>query len=135
MILRRKPSHGHTIAECMVAFAILVPVAVLVSKIGLQARQSIRASMLAAYAKMDLTNAREKIGAWNFDEVTLANIQSLPHAEYPDAQDSGQEWLAVVEEIQEPIPSKRVSLSLRWTPQRSPEPNEFGPLTFWVYKP
>lgn len=134
-ICRHKPSHGHTVAECIMAFAILLPVAALVSKIGLQTQQSLRDSLLTAQAKSDLVNAREVIGTWEFDDVTVANVQSLPHAEISEVTESQREWLAVIEEVQEPIAAKRVSLSLLWTPPRSTAANEVGPLTFWVVKP
>ncbi len=135
MIGRAKPSNGHTIAECILAFAILLPLAALVSKIGLQAKQSLQESVLTAHVNRDLINAREEIGAWRFDDVTVANIQSLPHNEAPDAQDGPREWLTIVEEVQVPVPAKRVNLSLLWRPPRSSSSHEVGPLTFWVRKP
>ena len=138
---REQSANGHTVAECVLAFAILLPIAVLVSKIGLQTERSLRESVHAAQAKRDLSNTREEIGAWAFDSVTVERIQSIPATENQGTMDSPREWpdgprewLAVVEEVHEPILSKRVSLSLLWTPPQSNLANEVGPITFWVHK-
>ncbi len=126
---------GHTVAECILAFAILAPVAVLVNKIATQTQRSLRTSELADQARGSLTNAREEIGSWDYDDVSAANIQSRLSTENRDPSYTSEAWLAVVEEVQEPLPAKRVSLSVLWTSPYSNSPNELGPITFWVRKP
>ena len=126
---------GHTVAECLVAIVMLVPIAILVSKIGLQTERSSRETVLAANALRDLVNAREQVGSWEYEDVSLASIQSINIPENPAFEDSRREWLVGIEEVNEPISAKRVSMSLQWTPVRSEFPMEIGPITFWVPKP
>ena len=113
----------------------LVPIAILVSKIGLQTERSSRETVLAADALRDLINAREQVGSWAYEDVSLASIQSIAIPENPAFDDSRREWLVSIEEVNEPISAKRVSMSLQWTPVRSEFPTEIGPITFWVPKP
>ena len=126
---------GHTVTECLVAIAMLVPIAILVSKIGLQTERSSRETVLAADALRDLINAREQVGSWAYEDVSIASIQSITIPENQAFDDSRREWLVNIEEVNEPIFAKRVSMSLQWTPVRSEFPTEIGPITFWVPKP
>ncbi len=126
---------GHSVAECLVAIAMLMPIAILVSKIGLQTERSSRETVLAANALRDLVNAREQVGSWAYEDVSLASVQSITIPENPAFDASRREWLVSVEEVNEPISAKRVSMSLQWTPVRSEFPTEIGPITFWVPKP
>ena len=126
---------GHTVAECLVAIAMLVPIGILVSKIGLQTERSSRETVLAADALRDLINAREQVGSWAYEDVSIASIQSITIPENQAFDDSRREWLVNIEEVNEPIFAKRVSMSLQWTPVRSEFPTEIGPITFWVPKP
>lgn len=133
--IRTRPSLGQTVAECLIAFAILLPVATLVTKLNLQAEKSSRDSVHASHSMRELVNARELIGTWDFDEITVENIQSIPLRENPVFENNSHEWSVTIEELTLPIPSKRVGLSLKRTAARSEFPVEVGPLTFWVPKP
>ena len=126
---------GHTVAECLVAIAMLLPIAILVGKIGLQTERSSRDSVLASHALRDLNNAREQIGAWAYEDVSVARIQSISMPENLAFEASSRKWLTSVEDVSEPISAKRISLSLQWMPARSEFPTEVGPITFWVPRP
>ena len=134
-ITRSTRPTGHTVAECLVAIAMLLPIAILVSKIGLQTERSSRESVLASHALRDLINAREQIGSWPYENVSVARIQSISIPENLAFEASSREWLVSVEEVSEPISAKTISLSMQWTPVRSEFPTEVGPITFWVSKP
>lgn len=113
----------------------LLPIAILVSKIGLQTERSSRDSVLASHTLRDLNNAREQIGAWAYEDVSVARIQSISIPENLAFEASSRKWLVDVEIVSEPLSSKRISLSLQWTPVGSEFPTEVGPITFWVPKP
>jgi len=133
--MRSKPSRGQTVAECLIAFAILLPISVLVTKLNLQAEKSFRDSVHASHSMRDLVNAREMIGTWNFDDVTLDKIRTIPIRENPVFADNSHVWIGTIEDVTLPIPSKRVSLSLKRNAVRSEFPVEVGPLIFWIAKP
>ena len=132
-IVRR--SDGHTVAECLVAFAMLVPIAVIIGRIGLHAEQSNRASLIASHLLCDLINARESIGSWEFDDVSISKIESMSFLENSESRPDSRIWQATVDEVIEPIPAKRVYLSLKWTHGQSDSWSEVGPIIFWVPKP
>lgn len=137
---RSKNSRGttrsaHTIAECLVAFAMLLPIAVLVGKIGLQTEQASRESALASHAFRDLINAREEIGSWAFNDISQSTIESIPFQKSTEFHEDSRRWVTSIEEETEPIQAMRISLSLQWTSGRSEIPAEVGPITFWVPRP
>jgi len=130
---RRSP--GHTIAECLVAFAMLMPIAILVSKVASQTEQASRNSVLASQALRDLMSAREEIGSWEYTRVSSESIQSISFLDSPAFPAASRELQSIVEEVDEPIASKRVSLSLRWSLNNAHASLEIGPITFWIAKP
>ncbi len=130
-----RKNSGHTIAECLVAFAMLVPVAILVTKVALQTEQASRESVLASHGLRDLMNAREEIGSWEYSRVSSESIQSIPILESPEFGPTSRSLQAVVEEVDAPFASKRISLSLHWSNNGQGNTTEFGPITFWIAKP
>ena len=134
-ISKAKRAGGHTVAECLVAFAMLVPIAVIIGRIGLHTEHASRASLLASQSVCDLVNAREVIGSWGFEEVTLEKIESISFPENPEFRAGSREWRASVDEVTEPVQAKRVCLSLQWTHGQSESMSVVGPIVFWVPKP
>ena len=132
---RWRRNSGHTIAECLVAFAMLVPVAILVTKVALQTERTSRDSVLASHGLRELMNAREEIGSWEYSRVSSESIQSIPILESPEFGPSSRSLQAVIEEVDAPIASKRISLSLHWSNNGEGNTTEVGPITFWIVKP
>ncbi|MCY2983325.1 MAG: hypothetical protein NTY15_06755 [Planctomycetota bacterium] len=132
---RLRRNSGHTIAECLMAFAMLVPIAILVTKVALQTEQASRDSALASHGLRELMNAREEIGSWEYSRVSFESIQSIPILESPEFGPLSRSLQAVIEEVEAPIASKRVSLSLHWSNNGQDNTMEVGPITFWIIKP
>jgi hypothetical protein len=126
---------GHTVAECLAAFAMLAPIAVLVTKIDWQNDRANRDNSLAAAAHRDLINARETVGSWDFETVSQANIESIDIPLDAEFKDRKRTWLVVVQDVTAPITAKQVTLSMRWNESGQTPVQEAGPITFWVPKP
>ena len=126
---------GYTIGECLVAIAMLLPIAALVTKIGIQTENLSRESNRVQVAHRDLINARETIGTWDFDSISQSNIEAIPIPEYNAFQEFARSWKAVVVDETEPMIMKRITLSLQFARANSDNASEVGPLTFWVPKP
>ena len=126
---------GYTIGECLVAIAMLLPIATLVTKIGIQTENLSRESNRVQVAHRELINARESIGTWDFDSISLSNIEAIPIPDHNAFQEFARSWKAVVVDETEPMIMKRVTLSLQFAQANSDNVSEVGPLTFWVPKP
>jgi hypothetical protein len=133
--------------ECLVAFALLLPLIALIGQMGFQTERANRESILVSGLHRELLNAREVVGSWSFDAVTEERIESIPFAMNKIKAGNGKlaasnlvpeyskQWTASVLQVREPIDAKRISLLLKSTPVRSGFPSEVGPLTFWVFLP
>jgi len=110
----------------------LMPITILVIKVAWQTEQSSRESVLASHALRDLISTREEIGSWEYSRVTSEGIQSIPLLASPEFPAASRELQAIVVEVDEPVASKRVSLSLRWSPNNAHAFAEIGPVTFWI---
>ncbi len=126
---------GYTIGECLVAIAMLLPIAALVTRIGIQTENLSRESNRVQVSHSDLINARESIGTWDFDSVTQSNIEAMAIPEHNAIQDRARAWKATVVDETEPMILKRVTLSLEIMGAHGDNESEVGPLTFWVPRP
>jgi len=126
---------GYTVGECLVAIAMLLGIAALVTKIGIQTETLSRESTRVQVAHRDLINARESISTWDFDSISQSSIEAIPIPEYNAFQEFARSWKAVVVDETEPMMMKRITLSLQFARDNSDNVSEVGPLTFWVPKP
>ena len=126
---------GHTVGECLVAFAMLLPIAVLITKIGFQTETLNRESSLVQMACGDLVNARESIGTWDFESISKSKIESMTIPENIAFRDVTRSWHTIVEDVSEPIVARRITLSMQLVQTNTDIASEVGPLTFWVTNP
>lgn len=122
---------GITQLELVVASILLGATLLSITKFRQSNLLSGQHTQQASWAQSRLLNARGLIGTWPMDDITVANIEKLP------ADDSDflrrSQWLATVDEIEEPIRSKQVSLALRW--QVGDVQHTTPGLVFWVKQP
>lgn len=128
-------SRGQSVAECLVAIAILMPVIVLVTKNGFQSDRDMDQVRYAHGANGEIINARERIGLWNYDEITTESIATIPFLVEGTRQGMLRTWKCDVVEVSEPIPAKQVTLSIQWTDEKAGITHDTGSLSFWVPKP
>ncbi len=95
------------ISSMMIATALGLIVEFRAKSVGVQIDQIYQAKALLAIA-----STREIVGSWDFDHVTAEAIQSLPMNEELVTQNLRPKWFASVEEIDEPIIGKRVTLGM-----------------------
>jgi hypothetical protein len=130
-----QPKPGQTVAECLIALAVLLPIATLVAKIGWQSDQSMVSNEITRTANRSIINAMEQTLCWNYEDITPDAIESLS----VDQTNASSGWTtalhATVIEIAEPMESKQVTLGLLLEHSKSGQVRESAPLTFWVVKP
>jgi hypothetical protein len=84
------------------------------------------------HASLTLQNLMERAVARPWDQITAASLDELAIPANAASRLSGATLTAVVEEVADPARSKRVTLSLGWTPLPGAEPRSLK-LTTFVY--
>lgn len=128
---RRYRRPGFTFAEVLIAVALLAVLLSLAGQMLFQARRNSRIAEQRAYALRMVENSLEELTAQPWDQVhddALAQLK-LPESllrRWPDAKISGD-----VEEQNEPVPAKRISVQLQLTPN---QPALAAKLTTWIFR-
>jgi len=132
---------GMTLLECMVAMIMLSTSFALVLQFQSRTLEAHYAQSTQTKVILAIVSARERIGAWNLDEITADSIQSMPINEELISDDEHPQWVASVVEVEEPIKGKKVSIGIQLErhqvgPKQSPSslsPREsIYKLEFWV---
>ncbi len=132
---------GMTLLECMVAMILLSSAFAIVLRfqsktLVVHLEQCTQAKIFQA-----IVSARERIGAWNLEEITVESIQSMPMNEELLVDNEQPRWVASVVDVEEPIQGKKVTIGIqfnRQTPVVTQAPPVQSPLAaihkleFWV---
>lgn len=127
---------GTSIAEVIVAIALLGTATVGLGRFAGLTRQGLQQRELSTRLSAELLNARERIGSWPLDRVTVEQIEQIPFSAAL-SQDSAADltqrrWRASVEPISEPLSALRVTLHLQYTLHgHLAEPQA---ITFWIVR-
>ncbi len=122
-----------TIMETLVATAILTTAMIGVGRFRSSTTQGLHDQELNARLSWELSNARERIGAWPVEEITTEHIESLPFSVALKDLIEEPAWRASVAPIDDPIEGLQVTLKLQCKLyEQTVQPKQ---LTFWVAKP
>ncbi len=125
---------GVSSAEAIVATVVLSIAIACVGRFAAGVNRGLHEREVATRIGWQVQNARAKIAAWSYDEISPKNIKRrLTISRSLTEKLQTPSWQATVTLVNEPIPAKRVELSLTCTynEQRSTP----STLTFWVPKP
>jgi hypothetical protein len=127
-----KSPPGASMMEAIVACALLSAAAVSVAVMNTRTKRAYQDRERMKHAWNEVQNARQTVGTWNIDQIDSQRLLSLAVSEeiklaWPDAR-----WIARVDEVQEPLPGKRIFLGLQWTQGGQTIP-PLG-MTFWKTK-
>lgn len=120
---------GTTVMEVIVACSLLATTAASMSLMSWRMQRGFQERVLVKRAWVEVCNARQQIGSWQTDDVQLERILSLPIAEALRRDCVAIEWVARVEEIQQPLPGKCIFIGLKWT-RAEQQAAPLG-ITFW----
>jgi hypothetical protein len=119
-----------TTMEVVVAIALLAVAATLVGRFVGQVKQGLRDRELTARFEWELLNARERIGSWTADRITLERIQQLPISDALASRLKNARLAAAVQNIETPLPALQVTLGLEG--ELNGQAIQPAVLTFWV---
>ena len=130
---RSRPRRGFGLAELAIsAMVVMVAMGVTVKVLGWVATER-RAADRREWAVQTVSNVLERVGSEPFDRVTTETVKTIAAATTRDRALPDAVWEVAVEDDKDaPIPSRRVSLQLRWK-ERSGGWGAPVRLTAWVY--
>ena len=122
--------NGASLAEVLVAIALLGMATVAIGRFAVMTKQGLRQRELGTRLSTELLNARERIGSWPQEQLTVEQIGAIPFSAELAEQVDDLKWRAIVEAVEEPTRALRVTLKLECTLQgQSAQPQA---ITFWV---
>lgn len=121
---------GVSTVEILVATALLATAITGIGRLAHSTQQGLRDRELAARLHWEIGNAREQIGTWAADEITVARMEALPFSPALSKQLEGLRWQAKVHSISEPATALQVTLAIQClVDSQAAQPAQ---LTFWV---
>lgn len=125
--------HGITTIEVVISLMLLGITAATVGRFAVHVRQTQEQARINGLARLELANAREVIGAMQFDMIQPERLASLPISKPATLDLANSRWHVEVDSVSEPIVAKRVRLQLQWLSMEQTRTTDA--LTFWVPAP
>ncbi|MEO8268851.1 MAG: hypothetical protein ABI557_03965 [Aureliella sp.] len=122
--------YGSSIAEVIVAITLLGTATVAIGRFAVMTQQGLHQRELSTRLSAELLNARERIGSWPQEQISVEHIEGLPFSQTLTEQVDELKWRAIVEPISEPISALRVRLQLECALHGQTAQSQA--LTFWV---
>jgi hypothetical protein len=116
--------------EVVVAIALLAAATTLVGGFVHQVKAGLRDRELSTRCEWELLNARERIGSWPVEQITLQQIQQMPISESLAAQVASARLSAAIQKIEKPVPATQVTLAIEC--ELDGQTVQPSVLTFWV---
>lgn len=122
--------YGTSMAEVIVAIALLGTATAAIGRFAVMTKQGLRERVLGTRLSNELLNARERIGSWPQEQITVEHIEQLPFSKSLAEQVDHLKWRTIVEPMTEPVNALRVTLKLECSLHgQTAQPQA---LTFWV---
>lgn len=124
---------GVSTVEILVATALLATAITGIGRLAHATQQGLHDRELATRLHWEIGNAREQIGSWGVEGITVARIEALPFSPALTKQLDGLRWHADVQSISEPATALQVSLAIQClVNSQAAQPAK---LTFWIASP
>jgi prepilin-type N-terminal cleavage/methylation domain-containing protein len=127
---RIAPKRGFTFVEILTAVTMLTVLLGLMGQIMAQSKRQVAASEKQAKALVLLENAMELATALPWDAINGELLDELPVVDDLEQRFPGAELTCEVVESGDPVPSKRITLTLK----SGPDAGRPASLTTWVYR-
>ncbi len=116
--------------EVVIAVGLLAAAAWSVGQFVHQVHTGLKERELSTRCDLELMNARERIGSWPVERLTLDQIQQLPLSESLRNQMTDAHLTATIQPIEAPRPATQVTLAIECNHKgQTIQPSV---LTFWV---
>ena len=116
--------------EVLVAIALLAVATTLVGGFVHQVQAGLRDRELSTRCDWELLNARERIGSWRTEQITLEQIRQIPVSDSLTSLVENAHLTASIQDIEKPLPAKQITLAIECDLKgQTVQPSI---LTFWV---
>jgi len=119
--------------EVLVAIALLAAATTMVGGFVHQVKAGLRDRELSTRCDWELMNARERIGSWRVEQITLQKIQQISIAESLIAHIANAHLSAAIQKIEKPQPAIQITLAIEC--ELDGQTIQPSVLTFWVLSP
>ena len=116
--------------EVVVAIALLAAATTMVGGFVHQVKAGLRDRELSTRCDWELMNARERIGSWPVEQITLQQIQQISLSESLTAHIANAHLSAAIQQIKKPVPAIQVTLAIEG--ELNEQTIQPSVLTFWV---
>ena len=114
--------------EVVVSIALLAAATTMVGAFVHRVKVGLRDREFSTRCDWELINARERIGSWPVDQITLEQIRQIPMSESLTSQNA--RLAAAIQLIEEPVPATQVTLAIEC--ERNGQTIQPSVVTFWV---
>ncbi len=128
--LRACQRRATTTMEVLVAIALLAVAITLVGGFVHQVKIGLRDRELSTRFDWELMNARELIGSWPLEQITLERIQQISLSESLTNQATNPHLAASIQKIENPRPATQITLAIEC--ELNGQTIQPSILTFWV---
>lgn len=119
--------------EMLVAMSLLAAAMTMVGKFVHQVQAGLKNQELSARFDWELLNARERIGSWAEEQITVQQIQQIPISDSLSSQVTNAHFAASIMKIETPLPATQVTLAFEC--EVAGQTIQPSMLTFWVASP
>jgi hypothetical protein len=98
--------------EVFVAISLLIAASALVGAFVHQVQSGLRDRELSTRCDWELMNAREQIGSWPPERISVEQIQQMPLSDSLSTQLAKAYLTASIQNIEKPMPAKQVTLAI-----------------------
>ena len=116
--------------EVLVAISLLAAATTLVGGFTHQVRSGLRERELSTRCDWELMNARERIGSWPAEKITLEQIQQIPLSDSLTARANNVHLTAAIRNVEKPLPATQITLAIEC--DLNGQTVQPSILTFWV---
>ena len=116
--------------EVVVAIALLAAATTMVGGFVHQVKAGLRDRELSTRCDWELMNARERIGSWPVEQITLQQIQQIPLSESLTAHIANAHLSASIQKIERPQSATQITIAIEG--ELNEQTIQPSVLTFWV---
>ena len=116
--------------EVLVAISLLAVATALVGGFVHQVQAGLRDRELSTRCDWELMNARERIGSWQTDQISLEKIQQIPISDSLSSHVNNAHLIASIKNIEKPVPATQITLAIEC--ELKGQTVQPSILTFWV---
>jgi hypothetical protein len=127
---KHRSRHAASVAEVVVATAILTIAMTGVGRFAYNIKQGLRTRELSSRMDLEINNLREEVGSWKVEDISSQRIEAIPISDNLQTYLEQPRWEAQVVTLSKPVEAVQVTLSLHC--QIEGQRAKPATRTFWI---